>query len=215
MKIQPFILGFGYTNSYVVYYDDRSAYIIDAPNGTKKLQTFIEQNNLKAEAVFLTHGHYDHILGLPELRKAYKNIDIYIGKEDFCFLEDEGKANRELLWNQREILEQYKDVFSSLPEDLIFYDKSITRNGEKLFDVIKTPGHTPGSVCLYSKKDNVLFSGDTLFKEGVGRWDFGGNYSDLCKSIDKLKSLEESTLVFPGHGEFTTIAFEKENNPYL
>ena len=96
-----------------------------------------------------------------------------------------------------------------------FYGESIISKSGKIFDVIRTPGHTLGSVSLYSEAEKVLFSGDTLFKEGVGRWDLGGNYSELSNSIDKLKALPDATEVFPGHGEFTTIAFEKENNPYF
>ncbi len=210
MNIQPFVLGIGYTNSYVVYGIDNKAYIIDAPNGTEALEVFVEKNKLEVVAILLTHGHYDHVLGLPRLKMVYPKAEIYIDNDDACFLLDGGKANIEILRNQNQLISFFRTTFENFNFEYKAYGKTI---GE--FEVIKTPGHTHGSVSIYSRKEKVLFSGDTLFRQGIGRWDLGGNYSELINSIEKLKQLDEDTEVFPGHGEFTSIGMEKMYNPYF
>lgn len=210
MTIQPFTLGFGYTNSYVAYTEDKDAYIIDAPNSIGRLIEFIEKNELRAKAVLLTHGHYDHILGLSELRTAFKDIDIFISLEDSTYLENGGEENIALLGKRSETVRRYKSLFDSLPSDFKIYSNTVGP-----FKVLKTPGHTHGSVSLYSAKDKVLFSGDTLFYSGVGRWDLGGDYSSLANSLSLLIQLPDDTQVFPGHGSCTSIAHERKENPYL
>lgn len=210
MKIQPLVLGIGYTNSYIVYSEDKDAYIIDAPDGTGAIVSFIAENGLRVKAILLTHGHYDHILGLPELKAAYPKASIYLDKNDSCFLQDGGKANLELLSGDRAFLKHFEKAFSALPNDYLNYEEKIGP-----FTVLRTPGHTMGSISLYSEDENVLFSGDTLFKYSVGRCDLGGNYSALLSSLEYLKTLPERTKVFPGHGEFTSIKEEKLHNPYL
>lgn len=210
MNIQPFVLGIGYTNSYIVYSkNNQDALIIDAPNGTEALRTFVSDHSLNVVAILLTHGHYDHVLGLAELTKAYPEALVYLDKNDDCFLEDGGKANISLL-KTSPLLEEFKDNFSNLPRAWNNYEDEVFG-----FEVIRTPGHTLGSLCLYNKENKVLFSGDTLFRSGIGRTDLGGDYSLMLKSLDKLKTLDPDTTVLPGHGEFTTIKDEIKYNPYL
>lgn len=208
MKIQPFTLSSGYTNTYAVSYG-KDVYIIDAPDSIAPLIAYIEREGLDPKGVILTHGHFDHILGLGELRRAFPDLPIYISHDDICFLEDGGKLNKEILSGfgrmDREI-----ELLNDLPDDL-----SVLENDIWKFRVIRTPGHTPGSICLYSAEDNVLFSGDTLFRRSIGRTDFGGSYPAILESLDKISSIKEDTLVLPGHGDITTIKDEKKYNPYL
>lgn len=210
MTIQPFTLGFGYTNTYVIYFDNKKAYLVDAPDSIDPALDFIESEGLELEAVLLTHGHYDHILGLPRVRSVYDNIDIFLDAADFCFIEDGAKANIDILQGQNYILDHFKKSFDSIPNDIKPYGNTFNE-----FEIIRTPGHTLGSICLYSQEEKIIFSGDTIFKDGIGRWDLGGDYSSLLESIDKLKALPDETIVFPGHGNFTSIREEKQSNPYF
>lgn len=209
MKIQPFCLGIGYTNCYVASINDE-AVLIDAPDGLDKVAMYIKKEGLKLKAIILTHGHYDHILGLSEAEGLFPGTPIYIDKSDLCFLEDGGKANRDILSQFPGMLKGLKPLLDKIPAEINLLDDNIWR-----FRVIRTPGHTYGSVCLFSEEDSVLFSGDTLFQRSIGRSDLGGNYSDLMTSLQTLiNTLPEKTLVLPGHGEFTSIEEEKRYNPY-
>lgn len=208
MKTQPFCLSNGYTNTYVAS-DGIEACIIDAPDSVGPVLEYIEKEGLSLRCVLLTHGHYDHILGLGEIRRAYPEIPIYISKEDISFLEDGGKANRDIL-SYFPGMTKEMNLLKTLPENYEFYENEAWK-----FKVIRTPGHTMGSVCLYSKDEGVLFSGDTLFEGSIGRHDLGGSFSDLRKSLSELKKLEGKTLVLPGHGGFTTIEREIKSNPYM
>jgi glyoxylase-like metal-dependent hydrolase (beta-lactamase superfamily II) len=208
MKIQPFCLSEGYTNCYVASYGV-DAYIIDAPDGIEDALEYINKEGLELRGILLTHGHYDHVLGLGKAREEYPNIPIYISKEDICFLEDGGKLNRDIL-SYFSGMDRELSLLKTLPCDYTIYSDKIW-----MLKVLKTPGHTMGSVCLYSEDKNILFSGDTLFEMSVGRTDLGGSYSEIQKSLESLKALNDSTIVFPGHGGFTTIGKEKKNNPYM
>lgn len=209
IKIQPFCIGSGETNSYVIYSsNDKEAFIVDAPDGNEVLLSFIKQNTLNVKAVLLTHGHFDHILGLGKIIKAYPKAQIFLDGNDFDFVKDGARRNKAIL--PASYISHFSNEFESLPDELIDYPGNVGP-----FDVIRTPGHTMGSVCLYNKEEKILFSGDTLFQGGIGRHDLGGNYDSLLESLEKLKVLDDDTIVFPGHGNSTKIGFEKETNPYL
>lgn len=208
MKIQPFCLSSGYTNCYVAS-NGAEACLIDAPDSIQPALDYIAKEGLSLRCVLLTHGHYDHVLGLGEIRRAYPEIPIYISKEDISFLEDGGKANRDIL-SYFPSMKRELSLLKTLPNNYTFYEDEVFG-----FKVMRTPGHTMGSVCLYSEEEGVLFSGDTLFQQSIGRSDLGGSYSALMDSLQKLLSTaKESTLVLPGHGAFTTIEEEKKSNPY-
>ena len=208
MKIQPFCLSSGYTNCYVAS-KGNDAYLIDAPDCISAALEYVRDEALNLKGVLLTHGHYDHVLGLCEVSKAYPSIPIHISKEDICFLEDGGKKNRDILSYFPSATREY-NLLKSLPEDYIPYSDSIWE-----FTILKTPGHTMGSICLLSEKDEVLFSGDTLFEGSIGRSELGGSYSLLMESLGIMKTLNNRIVVLPGHGGFTTISKELESNPYL
>lgn len=192
-------------NCYIAAVDD-GAYIIDAPDHLERVFRTLRERSLKPLAVLLTHAHYDHILGLGEIRAEYPGLDIYLSQDDLFLVEDGCKGNRALLGSYSPI----NEYLDNIPSDFKYYSAAIGP-----FEVLKTPGHTPGSVSLYSKENKVLFSGDTLFSGSVGRVDLGGSYSDMLSTIEKLKQLDEDINVLPGHGEYTTIGREKKVNPYF
>ncbi len=208
MRIQPFSLGIVGTNCYVVYgYDGCKALLVDAPDGIGKAASFIQDNNLKLEAVLLTHGHFDHVLGLAEISRIFPGTEVFVSLKDKDYILSGGLLNRQLLsLHFPDILRDFGKDLDELPGSLSYYGQSC--HG---FEVIDTPGHTPGSVCLYNRKESLLFSGDTLFMCGYGRTDFpNGNQILLMQSLEKLfDGLEGSTDVLPGHGPATTIGAEK------
>ncbi len=213
MKIQPFVTGPYGTCTYVLYeYDGNACVIIDAPFPFEKPLSFIKDNSLKAEAVYLTHGHFDHIFGLAEIREEYPSIPIFIGKEDLGFVENGYEGTIKLLESfDPFFLSRYAfKVIPDMPEDFSTYS-----NTAGFFSVIKTPGHTAGSVSLYSKEEKILFTGDTLFQGSAGRTDIGGNQMALFRSLRELAALPSDTLVFPGHGMMTNIGTEISSNPYM
>ncbi len=207
MRIQPFSLGTVGTNCYVLYdYDENKALLIDAPDGIERAISFIRSNGLCLEAVLLTHGHFDHVLGLKEVRAAFPTCKIFIDKEDKDYILEKGIWNKQLLsLCFPDLLYDFESDLSSLPENLSFYEDCCFG-----FEIMRTPGHTPGSVCLYSKTEDLLFSGDTLFMCGWGRTDFPyGNQKELMQSLEMLlHRLEGKTDVLPGHGPSTTIKAE-------
>lgn len=213
MRIQPFATGPYGTDCYVAYeYDGKRCIVVDAPFPIVKVLAFIREQDLDPEAIFLTHGHFDHIFGLAEARKEYPSIPIFIGEEDMDYIRDGYRKTIELLSSfDPFFLSRYvQPVLSDMPEDFNAFGDMTGR-----FEIIKTPGHTNGSVSIYSKKENIVFTGDTLFRSSIGRTDIGGNQGDLLKSIRKLSALPNETLVFPGHGPMTDIGTEKAFNPYL
>ena len=162
----------------------------------------------------LTHGHFDHVLGIKELKKEFPNIKIAIAAQDSKYLSDDGeRITRDIVFFNEDLF--YNKMVSYLPvakADIILKEGDVIKG----LTVIETPGHTPGSICLLSDSERVLFSGDTLFQSSIGRTDFyNSNYSDMVKSLEKLKSLDDDIIVLPGHGPSTKIGFEKKNNPYL
>lgn len=209
MKVDNLILGLYETNCYILRAteNDQNCLIIDTGLEAGELIDFLKSNELNPLAVVLTHGHADHITGVELLRENFPDIKVYIHKLDADMLT--GKSD-----NLSEIAGLH---FKTKPADIIL-DESDTVDiaGIKL-QVLHTPGHTQGGICLYAKQEKIIFVGDTLFAGSVGRTDFpGGNTTQLVNSIkDKLFSLPDETVCFPGHGQQTTIEQEKKYNPFL
>ncbi|GAG02017.1 unnamed protein product, partial [marine sediment metagenome] len=149
----------------------------------------------------------DHIAGVAVLHKNYPDIKIYIHKLD-----------AKMLTAAKDNLSAMAGVpFSTEQADFSLEEGDIIEQGGIKLQVLQTPGHTPGGICLYSKDEEIVFTDDTLFADGVGRTDLpGGNMAQLMSSIkEKLFALPGETIVYPGHGPQTTIAQEKEHNPFL
>jgi hydroxyacylglutathione hydrolase len=209
MKIDRLILGDFETNCYVLRNSSRATdcLIIDTGLDAGPLLDFLEVNKLNPAALILTHGHADHIAGVEPLRKKFPAIAVYIHKLDAGMLTSAIKnlsvlSGTFLTTKKADNLVEEGDVIDKLQIKL---------------RVIHTPGHTPGGICLYCEKENVIFVGDTLFAGSVGRTDFpNGDMQQLISGIkSKLFALPEDTIVYPGHGPETSIGQEKADNPFL
>lgn len=186
--------------------DTKEALVFDPGDEAEKIQSFAGKNGLKISYILLTHGHADHIGGAEELKRL-TGAKIYALEEEEPMLLD-GKANLSVFINRR--------VITAKADELLTDGQEVTLAGMTL-KVFHTPGHTPGGCSYYCKEAGCVFSGDTLFQGSVGRSDFpGGSISQLVRSIrEKLFLLPDETKVFPGHGDETTIAYEKKYNPFL
>ncbi len=205
MKIQKLVLGSYQTNCYVISHNDIAIVIDPGANGEVILNR-LSKENLKLEAIFLTHGHFDHIGAVDELYEQTK-CKIYVHKnEETLLLNDEVDTKDEL---PRIFLKSPITFFEGDFNEFIIA-KDIT------LDAIHTPGHSEGSVVYVLRNYERIFSGDTLFKESIGRVDFPfSNKRDMKESLKLLATFKDSCKVFPGHGEETTIGYEKENNMYF
>lgn len=179
--------------------------VVDPGDEEGRIEALLEKMGARPAAILLTHGHFDHILAAGALRERY-HVPVYAY---------EGEAS--LL---REPSENMSSVFGapySLESDVLLTDgQELTLAGMRV-QCLFTPGHTPGGCCYYLPEAKLLFAGDTLFRQSVGRTDFpGGNGFALRESLARLTSLlPEETQVYPGHGSATTIGFEKRMNPYV
>ncbi|WP_138264420.1 MBL fold metallo-hydrolase [[Clostridium] hylemonae] len=206
MKVEKFVTGIISTNCYLAVNEEtRQTAVIDPAACPSYLMGHIKSEGLKIEAVLLTHGHFDHIMGLDGFLKEY-DVPVYLHRDDEQLIKDPGL-------NQSGI---YTSGYTFGSATYIEDNETLKTAGFE-FKVLHTPGHTPGGVCYYAEAEKVLFSGDTLFQSSVGRTDFPlGSMSDLVRGIrEKLMVLPDDVLVYPGHMGETTIGYEKSHNPFL
>ncbi len=208
MLIEQLTVGSFETNCYVLRSSEsqKDCVLIDAGLEAESLIEYLNDNSLNPVAVVLTHGHIDHIAGLELLRQKYDGFKIYIHKLDEQMLE--GIDNLSDLAGKN---------IQQLKPDKLLEDRQVIKIAGIKLEVLHTPGHTPGGICLYSSEEQVVFAGDTIFAGSVGRTDFpGGSTEQLLNSIkEKLLSLPLNTKILPGHGPATSIAIEKKQNPFL
>ena len=206
MRVERFVTGIISTNCYLVINEKtKQTVIIDPAACPKKILGFIEEEGLKIEAILLTHGHFDHIMGIDAFLEHF-DVPVYVHEEDERVMNDPA-------------LNQSSTYTSGYTFSGAQYlrDKQTLELAGYVFEVIHTPGHTWGGCCYYVASENVLFSGDTLFRLSVGRTDFpSGDAAKLRDSLkNRLFALEEDYTVYPGHDSPTTLSFERENNPYV
>ena len=202
MKIKTLLLGNMQTNGYVVSDENHHCLIIDPGANGKKVVHYLTENELVPEAVLLTHGHFDHIGAVDYLYEHY-HCPIYLHQDDL-----------EMLDNPQLNLSVYENPFTvkapvqSSHGEMKFGD----------FDVqwLHLPGHCPGSSMIYLKDENIIFSGDVLFKGSIGRFDFPNSSKyETIESINKIKEYDFDAVIYPGHGPNSTLSEERLNNPYL
>ncbi len=202
IDIKKFVLGSFQTNCYIVY-KDNNAIVIDPGDDAKKIKKFLLENQLNLLAILLTHGHCDHIGAVDMLYQEYK-CEIYLHEEDHIYLTNP-KYNL--------------STMLSLPLIIHSPVKKAPNNiqiGQFNISFIHLPGHTPGSCMIEFVDEGIIFSGDVLFKGSIGRYDFPlSSKHDTCMTIKRLYDYDHDAIVYPGHGESTSINNEKQNNPFF
>lgn len=205
MKILTFKVGVFQTNTFIVH-NNNIGFVIDPGCNASDILNIIEINEIKITHIFLTHGHYDHIMASNIIAQK-TNSKIIMHKSDITLLKKEM-----ILQIMPDINNLYEYIEPKI--DSYAYDANTYQSGDLIIKVIHTPGHTEGSVVY--KINNYLFTGDTLFKLNCGRCDLiGGDYKKLLSSLQKLSRISGNSYILPGHGEITTLDFERLNNIHM
>lgn len=207
MQIMTFVAGPIDANNYLIWDEDsKEGILIDCSEYREDILDVIKNKNIKIKHILLTHGHFDHVIGVNKMKKAL-NTTVGINNGDKALLEH---------------INEFGNFFIGLPEleipeiDFNVSDGDIINVGDMKIKVLYTPGHTEGGVC-YLVDNKYLFSGDTLFKGSYGRTDlFGGNYKKIAASLkDIILKLDDNVIVYPGHGEISDIGYEKKYNEII
>ena len=204
MMLRTLCLGELDTNCYVLWDENRVGMIIDPADEADQILSLVESERLDVQAVVLTHAHFDHMLAAEPVCAAL-GAPLYVGNGDEKALTDP--------------IRNLSGVFQMCPPlqmtaDNVLSEGDVLTVGDMFFTVLETPGHTPGCICLMG--DGVLFSGDTLFRDSIGRVDFpGGDVPAMLASLRRLAQLPADTAVYSGHGTATTIGREVKYNPYM
>lgn len=210
MKVARLIFNPLQENTYVVWDESGEAVIIDAGNSSEQeleaLRKFVAEHSLKVVMAVNTHGHFDHLLGVAAVCEEW-GVPFALSSKDE-FLLRQASVHAELFGVRSGDLKEI---------DLDLDKEESIRFGESELKIIKTPGHTPGHVCLYSPEHKILFTGDTLFRESIGRTDLpGGDYSWIMRSIiDNILPLGDEVKIYPGHGDMSDLGHESMYNPFI
>lgn len=205
MQIQCISHGLVQSNVYIVS-NEGQAVIIDCGCTPDSILTYTEKKGLEPKQVILTHGHFDHIYYVDALRQK-ANVQVSIHEQD-------ARSFFDPYYNGLALF-PLKGNIAFRPADRLLQDGDTIECAGLTFHIIHTPGHSKGCICIHV--EDALFTGDTLFQNSIGRTDLtGGSMNEILTSIrDKLFCLPDETVVYPGHGDHSTIGFEKRNNPYF
>ena len=205
-KIDSRILGMEGTNCYLLCnMDIKECVLIDPADSQDEISRMIDESGCSLKGILLTHGHFDHIMAADAVRDKY-GVKVYASCDEKNTLE-QPHIN----------LGEAYGLKLSVKADVWHKDGEILKLAGFDIEALHTPGHTEGGSCYYIREIGVIFSGDTLFCGSVGRTDFpGGSMSEIVRSIkEKVMVLPDDTKVYPGHGEGTSVGYERENNPFL
>lgn len=209
-SIETYVVGPVQTNCYfLINQDSKEILVVDPGAGAKRLAQYIRDNGYTPVAILLTHGHFDHADGIDDLKEELSEFSLPV----YTY---EGEL--ETLENPRiNLSADFTGVAKRYHADVFLQDHEQVTLAGFTIQCLFTPGHTPGSCCFYLADEKILFSGDTLFAQSIGRTDFpGGSMSDLVRGAKtQLFLLPEDTVVLPGHNDVTSIGDEKKYNPYL
>ena len=205
MRLKTMSLGDMQANGYIVSDENtKDAVIFDAGAEAQRFEKYLTENDLKLNAIVLTHAHFDHIGACREIKDKY-NVPIII-----CEGEEDVISNPNINLTDR-FVQGY-----TLEYDKVLKDGEKYSFGNLEFTTIRTPGHTPGCACYYFEKEGIMITGDTIFKLSIGRTDFPlGDTDEMMKSLEKLARMDENIILYPGHGPSSTIGQEKMYNPYM
>lgn len=206
IKIGRMVVGAVQTNCYFLQnVETNQVVVIDPADKGGKIYEELTHRGYKIEAILLTHGHFDHVMGVDELRRL-SGAKVYLGRQEEKLI-----SNADL-----NVSAMFGTPYTT-KADIMVQDGQVLELAGMKIQVIHTPGHTEGSVSYYLEEEGILICGDTLFLESVGRTDFPtSSTAQLRSSIrEKLFLLPEDVYVYPGHGPTTTIEHEKENNPFV
>lgn len=212
LTIKTFPFNLLQENTYVVSDETHDCVIIDCgayyDDERKAITDYISSQGLKPCRLLATHGHWDHNLGIDTIYQTY-GLQVEAAKEDEFIITDIPRNFQSIIGAP--LRREYP------PVGRFFAPNEVIRFGNHSLQVLKTPGHSPGSVVFYCAEEHTAFTGDTLFRMSVGRTDFeGGSYEDLMNSLaNVLAKLPDETTILPGHGPQSTIGYEKKYNPYM
>ena len=201
MKLEAMPVGMIGTNCYLLWDDTaaNAAAIVDPGGDAEQILAAVKRNGLDVKMILLTHGHFDHVLGVPGILKEYPGLPVYLTETDYPEARDGG---------------QFGYAMGAV-DSIRFWDEGDTVElGNLRIDVLRTPGHTPGSVVL--RVEDALLTGDTLFAGSCGRTDFpGGSFREMQRSLKRLADLPGDYRVYPGHEGCSTLEHERRYNPFM
>ena len=206
MRIQNLFPGSYGSNCYLVE-DSGEALIIDPSAAASAILRRLREDGCTPVGILLTHGHFDHIMSVDTLRQAEPALKVYIHEADAPMLTEADKNGFSFFFRQDRVWKA---------ADVLLKDGDEIRVGNATFTVVHTPGHSPGSVCYLCASEGILFTGDTLFADNIGRCDlWGGSYATIRQSLKRLRDYDGGLTILPGHGDTNKLSKALDNTMYI